>query len=564
MINPTDVNSVPGLSEERRALLIRKKPMRRIGGLLIDRGLITEEELAAALRLQAHTHQRLGEILVELGAVSAVDFTRVLAERLGVPFVDLEAIQIDPAVARLLPEELARRHLAIALGEWEGSLYVAMEHPNDVFALDDLRLVTQLPIVSNIAEPDQIRHALDLIYRAEEPGHTTAHSASDDAPVDELVSRLLIRAMNERAAGIHVEPLGDRVRIRIRSDGVLREVSVLPSAVLHQLVGRVKVLAALNVSERATPQHGRFSVTLEGVTMDAAVATVPTPYGESVVIQLLDSRDGPLDFDALGMPAADRARFVYACGAPQGGIVVSGPTGSGRTATLYAALVALNTAQRSIVTVEDPIEYQLPGLKQVTVDSCNGLSVASILRSVLRLDPDVVVVGELRDPQTARVAIEVAATGHLMLSTMHAESAAAVPLRLVDMGLDPCVVASALSCVVSQRLGRRLCENCAEPCGVDRELLRRLGCPDTEIESASPRRAVGCPQCRGTGYSGRLALFETLYIDEEVRRLIGRDASAIDIERRAVANGMETLRVAAMRRVLDGSLSTEEMMRVVY
>jgi type IV pilus assembly protein PilB len=552
-------------------------PMPRIGMMMVDYGLITEHDLNVALEEQQKTGQRLGEVLIDMGVVSAVDVTRVVAERMRLPFIDLQAVVLNPTVAMLIPEELARRYTALPVAEREGRIYVAMARPDDVFALDDLRVVLEVPIVAVMADHDQIRVALDRIYNRTEivdsvddaandfrdEGDPTTSDTADDGPVVRLVNLLLGQAVNERASDIHIEPLDDRVRIRFRTDGVLHEASTTPTSVLRPLVSRIKVLAGVDITKRRVPQDGRFSVAMNGASLDVRVATIPTAFGEAVVMRLLDGIRGPLSFDALGMNSEDRARYDRAYRAPQGGIVVSGPTGSGKTSTLYATLLALNTADRSIMSVEDPVEYKLPGIKQVQVNARIGLTFASVLRSILRADPDVVMVGEIRDGETAKIAAEAAITGHLVLSTIHTTRAAAVPLRLIEMGLEPYVVASALSCVVAQRLVRRLCDECAQPAERDADLLRRLGFPDDAAERGTIREAVGCPRCQGTGYRGRVALYEIMMFDEEIRRLVLSRASTREIERRAIADGMDTLHTGAMRRVLSGSLTVEEMIRVI-
>ncbi len=552
----------------------------RIGEMMLARGLITEEQLEIALEHQRHTGKKMGEILVDLGALSRLDLTKVLAERLGYPFLDLRGRTFDPAVTALVPEDVARRYNALPVELDGGQLVVAMTSPDDVFALDDLRVLTEMPIAPVMADRDQLAEALARCYSGSNVVAIAADDAAEDydeessdlarvateaedAPIVRLVNAMLEQAATERASDIHVEPLSDRVRIRFRTDGVLHEVSEVPISLLRPLISRLKVLSGIDIATRRIPQDGRFSVSMNGATLDIRVATLPTGHGEAAVLRLLDTVRGPLDLRDLGLGGDELERYEWAYYAPQGCILVSGPTGSGKTSTLYGTLLELNTPERSIVSVEDPIEYQIDGIKQIQVNPRAGLTFASALRAILRSDPDVVMVGEIRDTETAKLATEASITGHLVLSTLHTTRAAAVPMRLIDMGVEPYLVASALTCVVAQRLVRRVCDECAQEDDGDVSLLRRLGCGDAELADARVRRAVGCPACANTGYRGRIGIYEVMTITEEIGRLVLARASTQEIERRALADGMNTLQLNAVRQVLAGRLTIDEMMRVI-
>lgn len=552
----------------------------RIGEMMLARGLITEEQLEIALEHQRHTGKKMGEILVEIGALSRLDLTKVLAERLGYPFIDLRTRTFDPAITALVPEEVARRYGALPVELDDGQLVVAMTRPDDVFALDDLRVLTEMPVAPVMADREQLAEAMSRCYAGSNVVSIAADDAAEDydeeaselarvateaedAPIVRLVNAMLEQAATERASDIHVEPLSDRVRIRFRTDGVLHEVSEVPISLLRPLISRLKVLSGIDIATRRVPQDGRFSVSMSGSTLDIRVATLPTGHGEAAVLRLLDTVRGPLDLRDLGLVGDELERYEWAYYAPQGCILVSGPTGSGKTSTLYGTLLELNTPERSIVSIEDPIEYQIDGTKQIQVNPRAGLTFASALRAILRSDPDVVMVGEIRDTETAKLATEASITGHLVLSTLHTTRAAAVPMRLIDMGVEPYLVASALTCVVAQRLVRRVCDECAATDEGDVSLLRRLGCGDEELHDATVRRAVGCPACSNTGYRGRIGIYEVMTMTEEIGRLVLARASTQEIERRALADGMNTLQLNAVRQVLAGQLTIDEMMRVI-
>ena len=553
----------------------------RVGQTMLDRGLVTMDQLDDALALQRSTGRRVGDALVEIGAISRYDLTRVLADHLGVPFVDLQAKQPDPLLTSVLPEEVARRYNALAITRWNDQLVIAMANPNDLFALDDLHLVTRSPIIAAMADEEHLAAAIDRVYKVSTLETTLDAASSDyetapedstvfniageeDGPVIGLVNALLEQAIADGASDLHVEPNDQNIAIRVRIDGVLHDISEIPLGVLRPLVSRLKILGDLDIAQNRVAQDGRFSLKMHGRPIDVRVVAVPTAAGEAVVLRLLDPVREALDVASLGLTESEAARFLPAFHAPQGAVFITGPTGSGKTSTVYAVLSQIKSRDKSIVSVEDPVEYRLRGTKQIQINPRAGVEFPNALRSILRADPDIVLIGEVRDAETARIAADASITGHLVLSTLHTTRAAAAPMRLIDMGVEPYLVASALTLVAAQRLARKLCASCAEPVEKpDLELLRSLGADDSILEGATLLRAVGCPNCRNTGYKGRLPLFEIMPISEGISRLIVDRAPSADIERLATEEGMETMRTASLRRVVRGALSLDEMVRVI-
>ena len=552
----------------------------RLGELMMSRGLISMEDLERGLQAQRSSGRRLGETLVDLGVVSRLDLARVLADQLGVPFADLDARPPDVMVANLISGDVARRYRAVPVERWGDQLVIAMAEPDNVFALDDLRVLTGERLIATLAESEQLSAAIERIYHQSSIEATLDYAVDEgfsdesipdeivsgtDGPVVQLVNVLLEQAVHDRASDIHIEPASTDITIRFRIDGILHDTSSPPLSILRPLVSRLKVLGGLDIAQSRVPQDGRFSLNLNGRSIDVRIATAPTAAGEAVVLRLLDPVRGASKLTALGLSSAEQERFVPAFRAPQGAIIITGPTGSGKSSTLYAMVSEVNTRDRSIVSVEDPVEYRVDGVKQLPINIRAGMTFPSALRSVLRLDPDIILIGEIRDSETARIAADASITGHLVLSTLHATRAPAAPIRLVDMGVEPYLVASALTCVAAQRLYRRLCEKCARPApSLDRDALREYGATDVLLAGDhNVRIAVGCEACLHTGYRGRAAVLEIMPVTEEIARLIVDRASSADIERVAVSQGMDTLRVAAIRRVLRGELTIEEMMRVV-
>jgi type IV pilus assembly protein PilB len=551
---------------------------RPLGQALIARGLVDPVTLDRALAMQRSTGRRVGETLVDMGVLSRADLARALAEHFGVPFVDFVRCTPDLVLTAMIPEEGARRYRALAVERWERRILVAMADPNDVFALDDLRVLTRRDVVPAYADPDQLEAQIERAYHRSEIENSVEDASADfddpeqdddgvgvdDGPVVRLANVLLDQAITDRASDLHVEPTSTHVRIRLRIDGVLHNVSELPLNVLRPLVSRLKVVAGLDIAQTRAAQDGRFTLNTSGRSVDVRIATVPTAAGESVVLRLLDPVRGSLKLEALGLSSDEAARLLPAFLAPQGAVFVTGPTGSGKTSTVYAFLSEVNSAAKSVVSVEDPVEYRVDGVKQIQINPRAGVTFPSALRSVLRADPDIIFVGEVRDAETARIAADASITGHLVLSTLHTTRAAAAAMRLTDMGVEPFLIAASLSCVASQRLARRLCDNCAQVLDhPDYEALRELGADDELLEHAHIRYATGCHACRRTGYHGRVPIFEIMPVTEDIARAIVERASSHDIEQLAIEQGMQTLRRAALRRVMDGFVSLDEMLRVV-
>ena len=478
--------------------------MPRLGELLLSRGLLTTDDLDRGLQAQRSTGKRLGETLVDMELITSVDLSHVLADRLGVPFVDLVAHPPELLVAGMITAEVARRYNAVPVERLGDQLVVAMTQPDNVFALDDLRVITGQRILAALAEPEQLANAIDRMYQqstleatiddAADEGRdreTLAEDFGDDdeGPVVRLVNALLDQAVTDRASDLHIEPASDKVSIRLRIDGILHDTSEAPLAVLRPLVSRLKVLGALDIARSRVAQDGRFSLRAQGGSkFDVRIASLPTSMGEAVVLRMLDPVRGVTKIADLGLDPSEESRLRPALRSPQGAIVLTGPTGSGKTSTLYAMASDINSRERSLVSVEDPVEYRIDGLKQVQINERAGTTFPKALRSLLRADPDVILIGEIRDADTARIAANAAITGHLVLSTLHATRAAAAPMRLIDMGVEPYLVASALTCLAAQRLFRRLCPNCAqEATDSDLRSLEELGATEEMLSGASIR-----------------------------------------------------------------------------
>ncbi|HEV8065416.1 MAG TPA: ATPase, T2SS/T4P/T4SS family, partial [Acidimicrobiales bacterium] len=534
--------------------------------VLVESGQVTTEEMQAAMREAQATGRKLGEILSELGLVTEEDLIRAMAEEVGLEFIDLNEFPIDSKAIALIPETMARRHQLLAIGFRNNIPIIAMANPSNVFAMDDLRTVLGRDIVTAVSSPRQISEYVSRMYRTDKEASEAAtkaaatpmatdaarradelelsdlHAVVDDAPIVKYVNLILRQALQERASDVHIEPSFDDLRIRFRIDGVLHDITRSPKAIHGGVVTRLKVMANVDIAEHRIPQDGRISLNAGGDRqVDLRVATLPTVHGEKVVMRILDKSNAMLDLGDLGFLPGVQARYRESYRKPYGTILVTGPTGSGKSTTLYATLNDLNSPERNLITVEDPVEYQLPGVNQVQVNPKAGLTFASALRSILRSDPDIILVGEIRDRETAVIGIEAAITGHLVLSSLHTNDAAGTPMRLVEMGLEPFLVSSALDCVVAQRLARQLCENCSEAHTPSAEELDMFGWSDEDApQQGKPRfrRAIGCQACGRTGYKGRIAVHELLVMTEEIEKAIIRGTSAEEIERVAIDQGM--------------------------
>ncbi|MGQ0825757.1 MAG: GspE/PulE family protein [Actinomycetota bacterium] len=553
-----------------------------LGALLIAEGLLTEAQLDAALAEQSRSGKPLGRLLIEQGTISEVELVRTLARQVGLEFVDISDRAVDGSVANLINESLARRYQAIPIGWEDGKLVVAMADPSNVFAVDDIRAIAGAEVKTVVATPTQITETIDQFYRVEGEVDAVVQAAADeqadedefaaisdvveDAPIVKFVNLLINQAVQDRASDIHVEPTETDLRIRFRIDGVLHEVMRSPRAIQAGVVSRLKVMADINIAERRIPQDGRIGMKVGGRPIDLRVATLPTVYGEKIVMRILDKGQALLRLEELGFLPETLARFEACYRKPYGTILVTGPTGSGKSTTLYATLNQLNEPDRNIITVEDPVEYRLAGINQVQIHPKAGLTFASALRSILRSDPDILLVGEIRDRETAVIAIEAALTGHLVLSTLHTNDAASTPLRLVEMGVEPFLVCSALDCVVAQRLARRLCDKCKEDFQPTEAELSGARWPVEDLSGSewpTLSRAVGCGSCGRTGYRGRFAIHEVMPITEEIERMIIERRSTEDIQKEAVMQGMLALRSDGLRKVAAAMTTLEEVFRVV-
>ncbi len=503
-----------------------------------------------------------------------------LAGRLGLAYVDLTEFSVDASVAGLIPDALARRHVALPIARAGDRIMVALADPRNVVVIDDIAAVLRAPIVSVVAEPEAILAAIDRYHRVDSEveeltsafatgaeaetdqwSQDVGDAGTDEAPIIRLVNLIISQAITDRASDIHIEPMRDELRVRYRIDGVLTTVQRVPRSMIPGVISRLKVMAELDIGERRRPQDGRISVSHTGRTVDLRVATLPTVWGEKVVARVLDSPVASLQLADLSMLDRNMEVFSTSFSKPYGMILVTGPTGSGKSTTLYTTLATISKPTVNVITVEDPVEYRMPGINQVQVNTKAGMTFAAALRSILRSDPDVILIGEIRDEETAKIAIESSLTGHLVLSTLHTNDAPSSVTRLIEMGVEPFLVGSALDSVVAQRLARRLCGRCKEETVATETELRALGVPLTGEEHVV-HRPRGCPQCSNTGYRGRIALHEVMAVDDEIERLASRNSPAAEIAAHAEATGMARLRMDGWAKVLLGHTSVEEILRV--
>ncbi len=550
---------------------------RHLGTMLLEEGLITRDQLDHAVEVQGRSGTPLGRVLVDEGLVPEAELVKALARQIGIEYVDLADTSIDPSAAALVPDYLADRYTVIPIGFDEDRLVVAMADPANVLAIDDLRAITGMDILPKVATRSDVEDAIkrlasfddsvtDLAELAAERDAEASElenieAAVEEAPVVKLMNTLITRGVNERASDIHVEPGERELRIRFRIDGVLHEVMNTPGSIAKAMVSRLKIMADLNIAERRVPQDGRVSLKVAGRPVDLRVATLPSMHGEKVVIRILDKTDGIASLEELGYIDPGRARYEQSFHKPYGALLVTGPTGSGKTTTLYSTLAELNTPRVNIITVEDPVEYQLGGVTQVQVNRKAGLLFSTALKSILRSDPDIVLVGEIRDAETAKIAIEAALTGHLVLSTLHTNDAASSIGRLIDMGVEPYLVSSALDCVVGQRLARRLCDRCRIAIEPDPAVFAEMGWEDEPPEQLY--RGEGCKACAMTGYRGRVAISEVMAVTEEIQRLAVERRPSDEIRQMAISQGMVPLRADGLAKVRSGLTSLEEVLRVV-
>jgi type IV pilus assembly protein PilB len=554
--------------------------VKQLGEALLEEGLISIENLEEAVGEQRRLGRPLGRILIDKGFVTESNLIAMLAKRLGLEFVDLTEYQIDPSASALIPESLARRYKALPVGFDNDKIVVAMSDPSNVLALDDIRTLTGREVAPVVATATDIVAAISRLQRLdrsvesitasselieeEVPDISRARELVEEAPIVKLVNLLVTQAVEQRASDIHVEPQERDLRIRYRIDGVLHEIMRPPKSIQSGVISRLKIMADMDIAERRIPQDGRVGLVVSGKAIDLRVASLPTVYGEKIVLRILDKSNVLLRLEDLGFAAVNFKRFESAYTKPYGMILVTGPTGSGKSTTLYATLNILNQADRNIITVEDPVEYRLSGVNQVQTNNKAGLTFASALRSILRSDPDIVLIGEIRDRETAQIAIEAALTGHLVLSTLHTNDAPSAVSRLIEMGIEPFLVSSAIDAVLAQRLARRLCPKCKELYVPTREALAENRFPLAPHEDVPTLyRAGGCSYCSKTGYRGRLALHEVMLMSEEIERLAVERRSSDDINRVALEQGMVQLRSDGLAKVRAGVTSIEEIQRVV-
>lgn len=551
-----------------------------LASLLLEEGLLTQELLEKGLAMAAESGRPLGRVLVEEDIVSEQDLVRTLAKAIGVEYVDLEEVTVDPAAAALIPDALARRYAAIPIAFEDDKLVVALSDPANVLAIDDIRAISGRDVIAKVATKTDVETAIsnnaglddsvaDFAGFGEEEVETqdlTAIEAStEEAPIVKLVNMLITKANADRASDIHIEPTDKDLRIRFRVDGVLHEVMTTPRSVTNAVVSRLKIIADMDIAERRKPQDGRISLRVGGSkTIDLRVSSLPTIYGEKVVMRILDNSTATLELEQLGFEPDTLERYASSYNKPYGTILVCGPTGSGKSTTLYSTLNVRNTPDVNIVTVEDPVEYRLSGISQVQVNKKAGLTFASALRSFMRQDPDIMLVGEIRDQETGEIAIESALTGHLVLSTMHTNDAPSAISRLIEMGVEPFLVGSAVDSVLGQRLARRLCAECKVEYQPKREALARVGWQFDDWGEDVPvlYKPGGCSRCGNTGYRGRLALHELMIVSEEIERLAVDKATTEVITGVAVEQGMRPLRQDGLLKARRGDTSIEEILRV--
>lgn len=563
---------------------MEKPKQDRLGRLLIQSNLISEEQLEEALSEQSTSGKSLGRVLIDSGALTEGQLTGVLAEQIGIRYVDLNNYPIDPNAAVLIDANLARRYMVIPIDYEDGKLMVAMADPTNVFALDDMRIMTGMEVLPVVTTRDDISGAISRYLHStvdsaemdempaieevageEEEDEEYQDTEGDQAPIVKYVNLIISEAVHEGASDIHIEPGEQDIRIRYRIDGVLRETRRSPKRIHPGIVSRIKILGTMNIAERRIPQDGRFALEAAGKHIDIRVASVPTVHGEKIVLRLLDRTNILLSLAQLGISPDPLKQFEVSFKKPYGTCIVTGPTGSGKTTTLYAALSELNKREVNIITVEDPVEYQLKGTNQVHVNVKVGLTFAATLRSILRCDPDIVMIGEIRDGESAKMAIESALTGHLVLCTLHTNDAPSAITRMIEMGVEPFLIASAVDSVVSQRLARKLCARCKVETSYEAEYLEKIG---FHLDSGEPpvlykANPKGCPYCNSAGFRGRIGLYEILVVDEEIERVIVDVATAREVGELAQKKGMTTLRQDGFLKVKQGMTSIEEVLRVV-
>ena len=554
--------------------------MKQLGDILLEGGLVTQGQLDAAFVTHEEAGRSLGRVLVDQGVLTESQLVAALATQIGLKYIDLSDYPVDGSAIARVPGAVCRRHTALPVGFEDGRIIVVMADPANIFAVDDIRTLSGYEVTPAVATRADVITAIDRYYRADsdlddltstmeenqevDDDLTNVKEVVEDAPIVKFVNLLITQAIQDRASDIHLEPTENDLRVRYRIDGVLHEVMRSPKSIQSGVISRLKIMADINIAERRIPQDGRLSVTAYGKKIDLRVATLPTVWGEKVVMRILDNSTASLELSDLGFSQANYDRYSLSFTKPYGMILVTGPTGSGKSTTLYATLNIVNKPEVNIITVEDPVEYRLPGINQVQANPKAGLTFAAALRSILRSDPDIVLIGEIRDQETAHIAVEAALTGHLVLSTLHTNDAPSAVTRLTEMGIEPFLVGSAVDGILAQRLARRLCKKCKEAYTPTPQELLSVRYPWQDGEPLPELfRPVGCPACAKTGYKGRLALHEVMNVSEEIERLAVENAPATKIGEVARAQGMTTLRHDGMEKVGLGVTSIDEILRVV-
>jgi type IV pilus assembly protein PilB len=564
---------------------------RRIGELLVADGLISREQLQRALEEQKHSNEKIGTILVRQGLIIEDQLIGFLSRQYGIPSITLSQLDIDPEVLRLVPAQIARKYEILPITRLGNTLTLAMADPTNVFALDDVAFMTDLQVMPVVASQGAIRQAIERLFEANASAITDVISAMEDetsdlevlgkdsesprlvdvfelkdsaeeAPVVRLVNLILSDAIRREASDIHLEPYEKVFRVRYRIDGILHEVMTPPKRLEPAMISRVKIMANLDIAERRLPQDGRIKLRYANREIDLRVSTLPTIFGEKTVLRILDKASLKLDLGQLGFDPWSLEQFNKAIQTPYGMVLITGPTGSGKTTTLYSAIHALNVPDINIMTAEDPVEYNLKGVNQVHVNEEIGRTFAACLRAFLRQDPDVILVGETRDLETAQIAIRAALTGHLVLTTLHTNDCPSTVARILDMGIPPFLVSSSLLLILAQRLCRKVCKECREPYDSDEETLVPYGHVPQGTGKATFYRGKGCRACNFTGMKGRTAIYEVMPVTQEIRDLILRGAQSSEIREVAQQQGMKTLRQAGLMKVVEGVTTVEEVLRV--
>jgi type IV pilus assembly protein PilB len=558
----------------------------RIGELLVRENLLTAEQLRKAREGAKAGGERLGAQITKLGFLQEQELSSFVAKQYGVPDINLDEFDIDPSVIQLIPEEVAQKHTVVPVNRAGSTLILATADPSNIFAIDDIKFLTGYNVEVVVASEDQIKRAIDRYYdktsslddimgdfddsdlelvdTSDDVDVNALAKESEDAPVVKLVNLILTDAIKKNASDIHVEPYEKEFRVRYRIDGVLYEVMRPPMKLKNAMTSRLKIMAELDIAERRLPQDGRIKLKLgRGKEMDYRVSVLPTLFGEKTVLRLLDKSNLQLDMTKLGFEQAQLDTFKHAIHQPFGMVLVTGPTGSGKTTTLYSALSELNKISENISTAEDPVEFNLAGINQVQMHEEIGLNFAAALRSFLRQDPDIIMVGEIRDFETAEIAVKAALTGHMVLSTLHTNDAPSTVNRLLNMGIEPFLVASSVNAIVAQRLARRVCSDCKEAdAEATVEALVAAGMPETEARETKAMKGRGCNNCSNTGFKGRVAIYEVMRLGEELKEFVLNGASATELKREAIRLGMLTLRRSVLNKLREGITTVNEVYRV--